>query len=65
MTSTESTSSQNLIGVAEVAVILGVSKRTIYRLVSAGEFPAPIRIRASSRWRRSTVNAWIAERENA
>lgn len=50
-----------LVDVDEFASILKVSSRTIWRLVSSGEAPTPIRIGGSSRWRLSDLNAWINE----
>jgi prophage regulatory protein len=38
---------------------LSLSKPTIYRKIAAKNFPAPIKIGRSSRWREEDVNAWI------
>lgn len=48
-----------LIGVDDFAAILQVSNRTIWRLVSSGEAPAPLRIGGSCRWRLEEVTNWI------
>lgn len=48
-----------LITTEELAEILGMSKRTIWRLLSAGQIPQPVRIGRSTRWRRDEVQRWI------
>lgn len=49
----------SLIEIREFAAILKVSTRTIWRLVSSGEAPAPLRIGGSCRWRLKEVERWI------
>lgn len=44
----------------ELARMLGVSKRTIWRMLSAGLIPSPIRLGGSTRWRRVEILDWIA-----
>jgi excisionase family DNA binding protein len=44
----------------ELAHILKVSKRHLYRLVDRGAAPQPTRLGASVRWHRETVLKWIA-----
>jgi prophage regulatory protein len=40
--------------------LAGSSQSTIYRLILAGEFPAPVRMGARcTRWRAGTVTAWL------
>lgn len=47
----------------EVAVALGVSRRTIERERSAGRFPQPtLRIGKSPLWSREALERWLAER---
>ncbi len=50
-----------LITVAELAQMMQVSVRTLWRLLSAGQIPAPIRIGGNTRWRVEEINRWIAE----
>lgn len=52
-----------LLNASEVATTLGVSERSVWRLSAIGEIPPPIRIGRSVRWRRSTVEAWLAKEE--
>jgi len=49
-----------LLTVADVAALLGVSPRSVWRMVQTGECPAPLRLRGCTRWRRAEVERWIA-----
>jgi excisionase family DNA binding protein len=44
----------------EVAKLLKVSMRTLWRLRSAGKLPSPVRIGATVRWRLDDIKTWIA-----
>jgi excisionase family DNA binding protein len=48
-----------LISAEEVAKLIHVSERTLWRLLSAGKFPQPVRIGRSTRWRSAEVREWI------
>ena len=48
-----------LLAADEVAAMLGVSERTLWRLLSAGKVPKPVRFGRSTRWREAEVKAWI------
>jgi predicted DNA-binding transcriptional regulator AlpA len=49
-----------LLNAAQVADSLGISKRTLWRMVSTGEFPQPIRFgQRNSRWLWRTVADFI------
>jgi excisionase family DNA binding protein len=48
-----------LINAEQVANILNISERTLWRLVSAGKVPQPVRIGRSARWRVHEIHAWI------
>ena len=48
-----------LLSVDEVASLVRVSRRTVWRLVSSGELIKPVRLRGSTRWRRTELEAWI------
>ena len=50
-----------LIGAVDLARLLGVSTRTLWRLRSAGELPEPVRFGGTVRWRLEEVRKWIAE----
>ena len=53
-----------LLSVKQVAEALGVGERTIWRLSATGQLPEPIRIGRLRRWRRSTLEAWLARAES-
>lgn len=44
----------------ELAALLNVSKRTIWRMKILGAIPPSVRIGRSVRWQRSTIMDWIA-----
>src|SRR5262245_37008098 len=49
-----------LLSSEDVAGLLQVSHRTLWRLVKAGRFPQPVRLnRKFVRWRRSDYEAWM------
>ena len=48
-----------LLTAAQVADLLGVSTRTLWRLRSAGSVPAPVKLGGSVRWRGSELHQWI------
>lgn len=54
-----------MIDVKEVATILNVSTRTVWRLVSAAELPQPIRFGGNVRWQLSDIEEWIETRAAA
>lgn len=50
----------------ELCEILGVSKPTLYRYISAGELPPRIKLSKTGSavgWRESTINEWLDEKE--
>jgi excisionase family DNA binding protein len=49
-----------LLDVRAVAAVLQCSPRHVYRLADAGKMPAPIRLGALVRWRRTELTDWIA-----
>lgn len=52
-----------LIRLPSVIARTGLSRSTLYRLVSAGEFPRPIKLgERCSAWNSSEIDSWIAER---
>ena len=50
-----------LLTVKEVAEMLGLSERTVYRLADMGKMPRPVKIGAAVRWRRSELDTWIED----
>jgi predicted DNA-binding transcriptional regulator AlpA len=49
-----------LITAADVAAMLKVSVRTLWRLRSAGQIPEPVRLGGAVRWRLDEIKKWIA-----
>ena len=51
-----------LVDVKELAIMLSVSPRTVWRMVSAGELMEPVRPRPGmARWKTEAVRRWIEE----
>ena len=50
-----------LISADELAVLIGVSTRTIWRLLSSGRLIEPVRLGGNVRWNREQVEEWIRE----
>ncbi len=50
-----------LIAAADVARLLDVSTRTLWRQLSAGQIPKPVRFGGTVRWRLEEVRQWISE----
>ena len=50
-----------LIAADDVARMMGVSPRTVWRLLSSGQLIAPLRLGGNTRWRRAEVIEWIAK----
>ena len=47
----------------EVLGLVSLSSATVYRMMSRGEFPRPVRVgRRASRWRSDEVEEWLASR---
>jgi prophage regulatory protein len=57
----EATSEPLLVTSAEVARLLNVSTRTLWRQLSAGQIPSPVRFGGTVRWRVDELKKWIAE----
>lgn len=53
-----------LLRIGAVSTITGLSVPTIYRMMSQGGFPRPLKITSHARaWKLSDINAWIDSRE--
>jgi len=48
-----------LVTAEQLAEILQVSTRTVWRMRSAGQLPKPVRIGGNVRWRAQDVASWI------
>lgn len=51
--------SDRLINASDFATMLGISPRTLWRLLSAGQVIQPVRIGGNTRWRLHEVRQWI------
>lgn len=47
--------------VDEVGQCLGISTRTIYRLIEQKSLPKPFKVGNSTRWRREDIELFVAE----
>ena len=50
-----------LLTIRELAKVLKLSPRSIWRLVKNQQLPAPVRIGGSIRWRADDISLWIAK----
>jgi predicted DNA-binding transcriptional regulator AlpA len=52
--------STTLIDVTQVATMSWLHRATVFKLISAGKFPKPIKLGRSTRWSKGELIAWIA-----
>ncbi|WP_231387848.1 helix-turn-helix transcriptional regulator [Pseudomonas nitroreducens] len=52
-----------LLKITEVSGLVGLGKSAIYDMITAGSFPAPIKIGCASRWSLLEVLQWIEDRK--
>jgi excisionase family DNA binding protein len=50
---------QALLTVREVARVLKISVRSVWRLVASRKLPAPLKVGGVSRWQRTDIARWI------
>jgi predicted DNA-binding transcriptional regulator AlpA len=48
-----------LLTIRELAAILKISQRSIWRLVASGQLIKPLHVGGSNRWRQDELIAWI------
>jgi excisionase family DNA binding protein len=51
--------SPQLLTALDVAVLLGISKRQVWRLASAGQLPGRVKLGRLVRWRQADIQKWI------
>ncbi|ARZ85578.1 transcriptional regulator [Escherichia coli] len=51
-----------MVDMAFLTQLTGLTDKWFYRLIRDGAFPAPIKLGRSSRWLKSEVEAWLQER---
>lgn len=49
-----------LMTASELATVLHISKRTLWRMKSAGKLPPPVRLGGAVRWGVEAIRKWIA-----
>lgn len=50
-----------LITAVELAMLLNVSTRTVWRMRSSGQLPLPLQLGGAIRWRLEVIQKWIDE----
>ena len=50
---------RDLLTVDEVAALLGISVRSVWRLVSSGKMPRPVKLSRSCRWKKAEIIEWV------
>ncbi len=55
-----------ILRIKDVCTALGLSRSTVYRLVEAGDFPAPVKLsRRAVGWNEAQIHHWVNTRNNA
>ena len=60
MNTKESEVQPELVTAKELARLLAVSPRTVWRMRDSGHLPAPLRLGGAIRWRAADIREWIA-----
>ena len=55
----------SLLRADDVSGLLQIGRRTLWRWVADGRFPPPMKVNGRTRWLRSRVEAYLAERQQA
>jgi excisionase family DNA binding protein len=50
-----------LMNVEDLSALLRCSARTVRRMADSGQMPRPVRLGSLVRWRRSDIDAWLAD----
>ncbi|MDA0284585.1 MAG: helix-turn-helix domain-containing protein [Planctomycetota bacterium] len=50
-----------LMNVEDLSALLSCSSRSIRRMADSGRMPRPVRLGSLVRWRRSDIDAWVAD----
>ncbi|WP_149330742.1 MULTISPECIES: helix-turn-helix transcriptional regulator [Citrobacter] len=51
-----------LIDMTFITTCTGMTDKWFYKLIQEGQFPKPIKLGRSSRWRKSEVETWMQQR---
>lgn len=60
-----SATTREMLTVAEVAAMLSIGVRSVWRKSQDGRLPPPIKMTGSTRWAKSTIQDWLAEKASA
>jgi len=52
---------EKLISINQVTEMVGFKKSTIYKFIKSKNFPKPVKIGYSSRWKLSDIQKWMEE----
>ena len=55
---------KSLLTIVDVGQMIGLGRSSIYTLRASGDFPAPVKIGRSVRWRADEVQVWINRRSD-
>ncbi|MCC7419988.1 MAG: helix-turn-helix domain-containing protein [Planctomycetaceae bacterium] len=56
-------STRRLLTIKDLCMLVGISRRTIYRIRASGQLPAPIQIGGRVRWRPEDIERWLQTRD--
>jgi predicted DNA-binding transcriptional regulator AlpA len=56
---------REMLTVGEVAAMLSIGVRSVWRKAQDGRLPPPIKMTGSTRWAKSTIHDWIADKASA
>ena len=60
---TETVSGTRILRLPEVLYRVGIGRSTLYKLIAAGEFPAPVKLAGNAvGWYSTDIDDWIASR---
>ncbi len=62
MTTNPSLLADQLVDMTFITTFAGMTDKWFYKLIQNGEFPKPVKLGRSSRWRRSEVETWMQQR---
>lgn len=57
--------SRRIIRLPDVSKRTSLSKASIYRLIAAGDFPAPVKMGSASGWFEDEIDAWMQRLDEA
>ncbi|QEY75119.1 helix-turn-helix transcriptional regulator [Pseudomonas denitrificans (nom. rej.)] len=61
----QSDQADRLLKITEVCTQVGLGKSAIYEMITAVQFPAPIKIGCASRWSQLEIQDWIEKKKAA